>query len=115
MGYLRVKNLGKAYKRYPHKWGRAMEWLGTGVQHELKWVLRDISFEVAPGEAVGIIGVNGAGKSTLLKIISGTTKPTTGSVEAGAGGFPACWNWGWASTLILPEGRTFTWPRNCAA
>ncbi len=83
MGYLRVKNLGKAYKRYQRKWGRAMEWLGMSGQHELKWVLRDISFEVAPGEAVGIIGVNGAGKSTLLKIITGTTKPTTGSVEAG--------------------------------
>lgn len=83
MGYLRVKNLGKAFKRYPRKWGRAMEWLGMLGQHELKWVLRDISFDVAPGEAVGIIGVNGAGKSTLLKIITGTTKPTTGSVEAG--------------------------------
>lgn len=81
MGHLRVKNLGKAYKRYPRKWGRAMEWLGMGMQHELKWVLRDISFEVAPGEAVGIIGVNGAGKSTLLKIITDTTKPTTGFVE----------------------------------
>jgi lipopolysaccharide transport system ATP-binding protein len=81
MACLRVKNLGKAYKRYPRKWGRAMEWLGMGVQHDAKWVLRDISFEVAPGEAVGIIGVNGAGKSTLLKIITDTTKPTTGSVE----------------------------------
>lgn len=82
-GHLRIKNLGKAYKRYPLKQGRAMEWLGLGVQHELKWVLRDISFEVAPGDSVGIVGVNGAGKSTLLKMITGTNQPTTGSIEVG--------------------------------
>jgi lipopolysaccharide transport system ATP-binding protein len=59
------------------------EWLGMKAQHESRWVLRDISFDVEPGESVGIIGINGAGKSTLLKIITGTTRPTTGSVEAG--------------------------------
>ncbi|MBK7001273.1 MAG: ABC transporter ATP-binding protein [Rhodoferax sp.] len=83
MGYLTVDNLGKAYKRYPRKWGRAMEWLGMATQHERKWVLRGVTFSVAPGEAVGIIGINGAGKSTLLKIITGTTRPTTGSVAVG--------------------------------
>jgi ABC-type polysaccharide/polyol phosphate transport system ATPase subunit len=46
-----------------------------------RWVLRDIDFDVEPGESVAIVGVNGSGKSTLLKIISGVMFPHTGSVE----------------------------------
>jgi lipopolysaccharide transport system ATP-binding protein len=83
MGYIRTRNIGKAYRRYPHKWGRLAEWLGTKPHHQLKWVLQDVSFEVSPGEALGVIGFNGAGKSTLLKIIAGTTRATTGSIDVG--------------------------------
>ncbi|MGQ9660472.1 MAG: ABC transporter ATP-binding protein [Thermochromatium sp.] len=83
MGYLRIRNLGKAYKRYAHKWGRLAEWVGLGPQHQLRWILRDIDLDIAPGESVGVIGVNGAGKSTLLKLIAGTTQPTTGTIERG--------------------------------
>ncbi|MCQ4314776.1 ABC transporter ATP-binding protein [Stutzerimonas zhaodongensis] len=83
MGTITVSNLGKAYKQYPTRWSRLAEWLipGHKARHSLKWVLQDINFTVSPGEAVGIIGINGAGKSTLLKMITGTTQPTTGSVN----------------------------------
>ena len=77
-----IQHVGKCYKMYASRNDRLKEWLipFSRKRHEEKWVLKDVNIEVAPGEAVGIIGMNGAGKSTLLKIITGTTVPTTGSV-----------------------------------
>lgn len=80
-GELRVCNVGKAYRVWRSEWLRAASWFGLPFRpSEEHWVLRNVSFEIAPGEAVGVIGQNGAGKSTLLKLITGTAHPTEGRV-----------------------------------
>jgi lipopolysaccharide transport system ATP-binding protein len=83
MGSLTVCDLSKAYKVYPSHLARVKEMLHPlgRKYHQLKWVLKDVSFNVAPGEAVCVIGVNGAGKSTLLKMLTGITQPTSGTVQ----------------------------------
>jgi lipopolysaccharide transport system ATP-binding protein len=89
---IQLSNIGKCYRIYANPKDRFKQalrdrlgaWLGK--QHHAPlyrehWALRDVSFEVAPGEALGILGRNGAGKSTLLQIIVGTLAPTTGTVQ----------------------------------
>lgn len=78
---LRVENLGKAFRRYRRETHRFLSWFGFNYAPlEEFWALKNVGFSVAEGEAVGIVGQNGAGKSTLLKLITGTLRPTTGTV-----------------------------------
>ena len=81
-GQLHVQNLGKSYRQWGSELRRVASWFLSFIKpHEEHWVLKDISFSISAGEAVGIIGQNGAGKSTLLKLITGTTCPTQGEVQ----------------------------------
>jgi lipopolysaccharide transport system ATP-binding protein len=54
---------------------------GRSGSHPSVWAINKISFEVRPGEVVGVIGPNGAGKSTLLRILARITRPTTGQAD----------------------------------
>jgi len=78
-----VAGLSKRFKFYARPWHRALEWLSFGRvnRHSDFWALRDVSFRLRRGEALGIIGPNGAGKTTLLKILSRALYPTGGRFE----------------------------------
>lgn len=77
-----VKNLGKCYQLYaqPHDRLKQFLWRGRRQYFREFWALRDASFEVMPGEVLGIIGCNGAGKSTLLQLVCGTLTPSCGEI-----------------------------------
>jgi lipopolysaccharide transport system ATP-binding protein len=86
-----VRNVSKMYPLYAQPGDRLKQSLWYALPGFLRgqprqfyrefWALRDVSFEVKKGEALGIIGQNGSGKSTLLQIIAGTLTPTHGDVR----------------------------------
>ena len=78
---LRVSHLGKVYRLYDQPIDRFKELLFRKRRHNDFVALRDVSFELAHGRTLGVVGNNGAGKSTLLQLIVGTLTPTQGIVE----------------------------------
>ncbi len=79
---IEARHLTKIYKLYDSPFERLKESINpfAGKRHRNYYALDDVSFTVAKGETVGIIGKNGSGKSTLLKIIAGVLTPTAGTI-----------------------------------
>jgi ABC-type polysaccharide/polyol phosphate transport system ATPase subunit len=81
---IRVEGLSKLFKipKEPARTAKeaVIRFLKRKSDYEEFWALRDVSFTVNRGEAVGIIGRNGSGKSTLFKLVSGVLVPTNGSI-----------------------------------
>lgn len=78
---LQVANVSKEFKLYNRPWHRLKEIAFRRCFHRRHLALNNISFSVASGETVGILGRNGAGKSTLLKMLNGVLLPDTGSIN----------------------------------
>jgi ABC-2 type transport system ATP-binding protein len=90
---IEVEKLGIRFNRKHGKKKRRIKDVLTGhsvVRPSMKdfWALRDVSFTVEPGEAVGLVGANGHGKSTLLKLMAGVLLPDEGTVAVRGGVAP---------------------------
>lgn len=76
-----ARGLGKSYRRYARPLDRVAEWLGAAPRHTVFHAVREVSLEIARGEALGVVGDNGAGKSTLLAMVAGACVPTSGTIS----------------------------------
>lgn len=79
---IKVERLGKTFVRRTAslRWSDVLAGRWKRPPRETLWALRDVSFEVAAGEMLGIVGANGAGKSTMLRMLGGVGTPTCGTV-----------------------------------
>jgi ABC-type polysaccharide/polyol phosphate transport system ATPase subunit len=84
-GQIRVEQASRHFRVYPREARRLKDLVVARGRTRGQDIvaLEDVSFDVEPGSAVGLVGRNGSGKTTLLRLISGIIKPTGGRVEAG--------------------------------
>jgi ABC-type polysaccharide/polyol phosphate transport system ATPase subunit len=84
-GEIAVDRASRHFKVYPREARRLKDVVVARQRSRPSEIvaLRDVSFRVEPGSAVGLVGRNGSGKTTLLRLISGIIKPTSGDVEVG--------------------------------
>lgn len=82
---IEVNDVSMEFRLYKEKVDSLKEYAIKKIKHELEydnfWALKNVSFQVKKGEAVGLVGRNGSGKSTMLKVIAGVLKPTMGNVR----------------------------------
>lgn len=82
---IEVNDVSMQFRLYKEKVDSLKEFAIKKLKRELEydnfWALKNVSFQVKKGEAVGLVGRNGSGKSTMLKVIAGVLKPTMGNVR----------------------------------
>ena len=76
-----IQRLNKTFKLFHKPSDRLREAITGRTRHDTYHALQDISFQVAPGEVLGVLGRNGAGKSTLLKLLTGVLMPDSGQIH----------------------------------
>ncbi|MEZ3488390.1 MAG: ABC transporter ATP-binding protein [Lachnospiraceae bacterium] len=84
---VKVEHISMKFNLSSEKFDSIKEYIIKSIKRQVSfdefWALKDVSFDVFQGDALGLVGLNGSGKSTMLKIIAGVLKPTKGTVSIG--------------------------------